>query len=366
MKQQIEKSHAVDVEKIKKYLQTMNLASNLSTAEVEQFIEIAQSFELNPFKREIYANKYGDKFSVIVGYETYIKRAERSGLLSGWNVKTEGTIDRQNLMNSDLRAIITIWRKDFQFEFIHEVYFIEYVGRRRDGSVTDFWKNKPITMIKKVATAQGFRLCFSDELGGMPYTSEELSTIEAEAEIISSAKLTPKPERKKKSEAEAPQSNELIKEAISFDPGRIESLKEAINSCESVDSLVEIWKSNSDIHSNPDFKNTMTARKNYLKNNIQEAPKAEIKNVEDQKKDLPGIIITSTPKAEEKPQIEEIIFEAKAIESNPEDLSEENFLIQQIANAETADEVLDLTFEISDRDVLRFAEEKLKSFELKS
>ena len=104
-------TQGVDVDKIKKYLQTMNLASNLTNAEVEQFIEIAQSFELNPFKREIYANKYGDKFSVIVGFETYIKRAERSGLLSGWSVTTEGTIDRQNIMNSDLRAIITIHRK---------------------------------------------------------------------------------------------------------------------------------------------------------------------------------------------------------------------------------------------------------------
>ena len=29
-------------------------------------------------------------------------------------------------------------------------------------------------MLKKVATAQGFRLCFPEEFGGMPYTSDEL------------------------------------------------------------------------------------------------------------------------------------------------------------------------------------------------
>jgi hypothetical protein len=29
-------------------------------------------------------------------------------------------------------------------------------------------------MTKKVAISQAFRLCFSDELGGMPYTSDEL------------------------------------------------------------------------------------------------------------------------------------------------------------------------------------------------
>ena len=31
-------------------------------------------------------------------------------------------------------------------------------------------------MIKKVAIAQGFRLCFSDELGGMPYTADEINS----------------------------------------------------------------------------------------------------------------------------------------------------------------------------------------------
>jgi hypothetical protein len=33
-------------------------------------------------------------------------------------------------------------------------------------------------MIKKVAMAQGFRLCFNDELGGMPYTKEEIQETE--------------------------------------------------------------------------------------------------------------------------------------------------------------------------------------------
>ena len=30
-------------------------------------------------------------------------------------------------------------------------------------------------MIKKVAMSQGFRLCFPDELGGIPYTQEEIT-----------------------------------------------------------------------------------------------------------------------------------------------------------------------------------------------
>jgi hypothetical protein len=47
------------------------------------------------------------------------------------------------------------------------------MSRIESGTVTKFWQ-KAYTMIKKVAISQGFRLCFSDELGGMPYTTEEM------------------------------------------------------------------------------------------------------------------------------------------------------------------------------------------------
>jgi len=165
---------SVDANKIKSYLQTMNLTTNLTNSEVQQFIEIAQAFSLNPFKREIYASKFGQSFSIIVGFETYVKRAERSGRLSGWHVTTSGSI--VDPKTSDIKATITIHRKDWEHPFVHEVYFREYVQCNREGQVNKFWREKPLTMIKKVAIAQGFRLCFSDELGGMPYTADEINS----------------------------------------------------------------------------------------------------------------------------------------------------------------------------------------------
>ena len=163
-----------DIEKIGTYLETMNLTGKLTKSEVQQFVEISQAFGLNPFKREIYASKFGDKFSIIVGFETYIKRAERTGKLSGWSVTTFGDINRQNVAESKIKAVITINRKDWEHPFIHEVWFEEYAQKTNAGVLNRFWKEKPITMIKKVAMSQGFRLCFSDELGGMPYTAEEI------------------------------------------------------------------------------------------------------------------------------------------------------------------------------------------------
>jgi phage recombination protein Bet len=246
--------YGADVEKITKYLETMGLANNLTKSEVEQFIEIAQGFQLNPFKREIYANKYGDKFSVIVGFETYIKRAERSGLLNGWHVRIHGSINQQNVMHSDLRAEIIIHRRDFEHPFVHDVYYIEYVGRKRDGSITEFWRNKPITMIKKVAMAQGFRLCFSDELGGMPYTSEELAAMDVDAVVVES-----KP-KKQKPVNQQPNVEDTI---------RIRTILDGIRGINDLDELLAVWNTNPDLHNHSMFKSALSSRKNEL-NSIQQ------------------------------------------------------------------------------------------------
>jgi len=168
--QEIQKASEIDATK---YLTAMNLAPKLNNAEKTQFLEICNAFNLNPFKREIYATKYGDNFSIIIGYESYIKRAEMSGQLSGWNVVTEG-----NVKDNSLKAIVTIHRKDFNHPFIHEVYYYEYVQKTKTGQINKFWREKPVTMTKKVGIAQAFRLCFSVDVGGMPYTKEEIASEE--------------------------------------------------------------------------------------------------------------------------------------------------------------------------------------------
>lgn len=150
------------------HLDNLGLTSKLNEGEKNTYLQIAKAFNLNPFKREIHVSKYGEQMSIITGYEVYIKRAERSGQLDGWDVKTEGKPE-----DNSLKAVITIYRKDRKYPFTHEVMYSEYVQKTNNGTITKFWQ-KAYTMIKKVAISQGFRLCFSDELGGMPYTTEEM------------------------------------------------------------------------------------------------------------------------------------------------------------------------------------------------
>lgn len=161
----------VSKEDLCNYLKTFGVASQLNEAETGQFMSIAMAFNLNPFKREIYAipysTKQGRKLSVITGYEVYLKRAERLGTLDGWEVSVEG-------QGEDMKAILTVYRKDWSHPFKHEVYFSEVAKRDYDGKPQSMWKTMPKFMLKKVATAQGFRLAFPDEFGGMPYTADEL------------------------------------------------------------------------------------------------------------------------------------------------------------------------------------------------
>lgn len=179
MSKEIQKSEQITDTQIIGYLENMGMLQKLSNGEKDTFLQISKAFGLNPFKREIYASKFGETFSIVVGFEVYLKRAERSGLLDGWDVLSEGSVQ-----DNSLKAKITIYRKDRSRPFVHEVYYSEYVQRTKDGHPNKFWREKPVTMIKKVAMGQGFRLCFSDELGGMPYTAEEITT-EAQYEVIS-------------------------------------------------------------------------------------------------------------------------------------------------------------------------------------
>lgn len=263
-------NNAIEKEKIMAYLETMNLATSLNASQKQQFIEICGAFGLNPFKREIYASKYGENFSIIVGYETYIKRAERSGNLAGWNVTTEGVLDPKNIAQSQIKATITIYRKDWSYPFVHEVWFSEYCQKTKDGYPTKFWKDKPYTMLKKVAISQGFRLCFSDELGGMPYTSEEIgaetidtSYVPVEPKQIEAKKEEPKPElpvskpgRKKKEPEEG-----------LFETVRGTQWQEAlvrIELCDTVDELRSVYADYTQYTSDMEFIDALSAKRKKI------------------------------------------------------------------------------------------------------
>lgn len=163
-------------ETIKKYL--CPLASD---QELMLGLQIAKTFNLNPLKREVYFVKYKARegkpekpMQVLTGYEVYLKRAERSGKYNGLEITSQGKVS-----DGSLKAIVKVFRKDWTNPLVHEVYYNEYVQMKIDSTSgkeapNTFWATKPITMIKKVAVSQAFRMAFPDEFDGMPYTSDEV------------------------------------------------------------------------------------------------------------------------------------------------------------------------------------------------
>lgn len=136
--------------------------TKLTEEQKRLFFGIALAQNLNPLKREIYAVAYGSNFNIITGYEVYLKRAERTGLLDGWEATVKGD-------GNAMVATCTIWRRDRSKPTAIEAWFSEY------NTGQSLWKSKPRTMLRKVAIAQAFRMTFPHELGGIPYTKEEIA-----------------------------------------------------------------------------------------------------------------------------------------------------------------------------------------------
>lgn len=148
--------------------------------EIALFLNQCAMFGLNPFKREIYLIKYSanEPATFVVGYEAYIKRADRTGKWAGMESGTEDDKDGRLV-----KAWAKIYRKDWDRPLYHEVFLNEYlqtkdewVDNRKTGKKvpTRFWAEKPKTMLKKVAIEQGMRMAFPDEFAGMPYAAEEM------------------------------------------------------------------------------------------------------------------------------------------------------------------------------------------------
>lgn len=168
------------------YLKTMN--KGLNEQQTKQFLAVAGTFGLNPWKREVYAVTYKNKdgstdMSIVTGYETYIKRAELNPNYDGFEIEFKGGFKRGKVTKSgkngswqvdalvpdgDVSCICTVYRKDRAHPTREEVFFDEY------DQGNSMWQSKPRTMLKKVAIVSAFRKAFPFDFGGMPYTNDEL------------------------------------------------------------------------------------------------------------------------------------------------------------------------------------------------
>ena len=161
------------------YLKQTN--SNLLPNEQAQFVAIASAFGLNPWKREIYAVAYGQgekrKLSIIVGYETYLRRAEAFPQYDGYD--TEFTRE-----DNTIACTCRVHRKDRSRPTVAKVFLNEY----HQGNT--MWNTKPKVMLEKVAICTALRRAFPEDMGGMPYAEDELPDSMTGAEKLQQQGMT--------------------------------------------------------------------------------------------------------------------------------------------------------------------------------
>lgn len=211
---------------VKKYLTRGN--SNVTEQEVIMFMNLCRFQKLNPFLNEAYLVKFGSEAQIITGKEAFMKRAEESKELDGIQagiivqrgdkqLEVEGTFMAPG--DKLLGGWAKVYRTDKKFPYYQSVPLSEYDKKQ------SVWKDKPSTMIRKVALVQALREAFPTNLGGL-YTEDEMPCksidvqveetikdnanqefidIEAEFEVLEDSEQEPEPKnsnRKAKKEAE--------------------------------------------------------------------------------------------------------------------------------------------------------------------
>jgi len=155
-------------------------APQLTNQEFGMFVGLGKSLGANPFLREIWAVKYGNsEAQIFLGRDFYRRKAQEQPAYKGHQVdaiysndtfKMAGgkpdhsysLTDRGNIVG----AYAVVYRADNE-PFFLTVKFDEY------NTGKALWKQKPETMIKKVAEAQALRGAFQGVFAGTYDQSEE-------------------------------------------------------------------------------------------------------------------------------------------------------------------------------------------------
>ena len=155
-------------------------APTLTDSEFNYFLGLAKSLNANPFKREIYAIKYGNQLSIFCGRDLYRRVAQEQ---PDYLVHTASAIYENDIYEKN-NGVIThkttlknrgaliggycsLWKKNCNIPFTVEVMLAEY------GKQTQIWKQIPATMIAKVAESQVLRMAYQGIFAGTYDESEE-------------------------------------------------------------------------------------------------------------------------------------------------------------------------------------------------
>jgi phage recombination protein Bet len=136
-------------------------AQNCTDNEFLLLMQLAKTYRLDPFAKQIWAVKYGNNpAAIFCGRDGFLAIAHRSGKFDGMESGTRKDGD-------DLVGWCRVYRKDMSRPFEVEVSLSEY------STGKNLWQTKPKTMIVKVAESHALRRAFG--ISGL-YAPEEIDT----------------------------------------------------------------------------------------------------------------------------------------------------------------------------------------------
>lgn len=222
-------------------------ANRVTEKEFKLFLELCKFQKLNPFLRDAYLVKFGDKdANIIVGKDFFIKRAyanEKFKKYTAGIIVLEQNGDLENRAGSfyakQVESLVGAWCK-VEFtdgtDFYHTVAFDEY----NTGKST--WASKPATMIRKVALVQALREAFPEDYQGL-YDSSEMGVNE---EVLPSREVGLINNNQRKNLFELAENNGDIVKAIMVKYGyeNTSDIREEDyqNICEDIKKLVSLNK----------------------------------------------------------------------------------------------------------------------------
>ena len=153
--------------------------------DVVMFLNLCKYQKLNPFLREAYLVKYSTNqpAQIVVSKTVFEKRAAEDGRFDGMQsgiifLKGEEIVEREGGFILPTEQLVGGWaighRKDWKVPKKVTVSLQEYIGKKSDGEINRMWKEKPATMIVKVAESQLLRAVIPKEMQGL-YSSEEMT-----------------------------------------------------------------------------------------------------------------------------------------------------------------------------------------------
>lgn len=155
--------------------------SGASDAEASVLLELARARRLNPITGQVHfvrrwnAERQAEVWAAQVGIDGLRSIAERTGLYDG---QDEPTYDREPSPDGKTMLVcrVKVYRKDWSRPAVGVAYWSEYAQRRKDGSYTKMWAEKPRLMLAKCAEALALRKAFPEDTGGL-HSDDEMGEV---------------------------------------------------------------------------------------------------------------------------------------------------------------------------------------------